>query len=218
MGDWDVAYLVASCKRMRRRPTVDAGTDSDDWYALLTVAEAHWKPIIAAHYPAAMYGAPVAMTSSDNKVWTIPNVNSYPLALVVLRSETGLPLKAGPYWDAGSDYVMEGATIRVTRGRELSTTPYARVIAGPATINVSTGSAILPEQLRLLLVYHACALDAGRGGMDDPSYYEAMEETAAWGNRDIAGDVGMIGALKAQNVLVGARANMGPIQWWRPNG
>ena len=205
---------------MRRRPSTDAGTSDAEWYNLLTLAEAKYKPIIVAHYPAAMYAAAgvVALTSSDNKVWTIPNVNDYALGIQILRSETGEPLKAGAYWDQGSDYVMEGATIRITRGRELSTTPYARVVAGPKAITASVDSAILPKQLRILLVYHACALDAGRGGMDDPSYYETMEKEAAWGDPDSPGDLGLLGALKIQNTLIGAAGYQGPIRWWTPNG
>ncbi len=220
MADWDAADLLTRFKRMRRRPSTDAGTDSDDIYALLTEAEEHWKPIIAAHYPAAMYAAAglVALTSSDNKVWTIPSVNDEPLAVLILASETGAPLKMGPYWDPGSDYVMEGATIRITRGRELSTTPYARVIAGPTTVDANTDSTILPVRLRKLIVYHACALDAGRGGMDDPSFYEAMESDAAWGRPDNPGDVGMIGSLKLQNTLAGAAGYSGPFKYWKPNG
>ena len=218
MADWDSVDLLARCKFHRRRPSIDAGTDDPEWYGLLTIAEAHWKPIIAVHYPAPMLGAPVAMTSSDDKVWTIPNVNSYPLALLVLRSETGDPLKAGAYYDLGSDYVMEGAAIRITRGRTLSTTPYARVVSGPTKIDASTDSAILPPTLRILLVYHACGLDAGRGGMDDPSYYEVMESNAAFGDPDKPGDVGLIGAAKLQNQLIGASGYAGPMKWWKPNG
>ncbi len=218
MADWDVADMLVRAKLMRRRPTTDAATTAAQWYLLFTMAEAHWKPIIALHHPNAMYGAPVAMTSSDNKVWTIPSVNSMPLALIVLRTETGEPLKMGPYWDPGSDYVMEGATIRITRGRELSTTPYARVVAGPTTIDASNDSTILPEQLRLLVIYHACALDAARGGMDDPSFYEVMESKAAFGDAQIPGDVGLLGALKASNVLSGAAGYNGPYKYYQPNG
>ena len=219
MADYDAADLLARAKFVRRRPSTDAGTSDPEWYSLLTLAEAKYKPLVAAPYPASMYAAAgvVALTSTDNKVWTIPDVNSYALGLQVLRSETGEPLKAGAYWDQGSDYVMEGATIRITRGRELSTVPYARVIAGPAAIDASTDSTILPEQLRILLVYHACALDAGRGGMDDPSFYETMEREAAWGDPAEPADLGLLGALKVQNRLIGAAGYAGPIRWWQPN-
>ncbi len=197
---------------------MDAGTSDAEWYSLLTIAEAHWKPIIAAHYPASMYGAPVAMTTSDNKVWTVPSVNSSPLALVVLQSENGPPLVHGPYWSLDADYAMESAgTIRVTRGREFSTTPYARVISGPTTVDASTEPTIKPVRLNILSVYRACALDAGRGGLDDPSYYETMEREAAWGDPDAPGDVGLIGGLKAQQV-VGGSPGQGIRDYWRPNG
>lgn len=223
MADYDVADLVARCKRHRRRPSTDEGTTDADWYAMLTEAEAHWKPVLAAHVPDAMFSAPVAMTTSDDgSTYDLPGSEDDPLALLVLRSEKGDLLKPGPYWDPNSDYVQEGGSIRMTRGRSVtfSDGPYARFIAGPGTIDAATDSTIQPARARILLVYHACELDASRGGMDDPSYYLALQQKTAFGDPAIPGDVGIIGALKAKNQTGGMAAFQGGGQyrWWRPNG
>ena len=62
----------------------------------------------------------------------------------------------------------------------------------------------MPKELRLLLVYRACALDASRGGRDDPAFYENLEQTAAWG--DGIGRIGMIPPLKKKNAMAGRGA------------
>lgn len=223
MADWDSPDLLARCKRLRRRPETDEGTEDTDWYAMLTEAEAQWKPVIATHYPNDMFGAPVLMTSSDSGyTYTLPGSEIDPLALLVLESATGAPLKPGAYWDQSSDYVHEGGgTIRMTNGRSrtFSAGPYARYIAGPGTIDASTDSTIKPKRLRLLLVHAACQIDASRGGMDDPAYYEALLQKAAFGNPAIPGDVGLIGSLKAGRNTLGGMAAFsggGSYAWWRP--
>ena len=223
MAAWDTADLLARCKRLRRRPETDEGTTDADWYAMLTEAEAHWKPIVAVHGPDAMWSEPVLMTSSDGGyTYDLPGSEEDPLALLVLKSATGDMLKPGPYWDPNSDYVDEGGTIRMTRGRAVtfSDGPYARYIAGPGTIDAATDSTIFPKRARVMLVYHACEIDASRGGMDDPAFYHALKQTAWAGDQSIPGDVGIQGALKAKNKTAGmaAFAGDGQFKWWRPNG
>lgn len=223
MADWDSPDLKDRCVRHRRRPATDEGTDPDDWYALLTEAEAHWKPVLATHYPNDMFSAPVQLTSADGGyTYTLPSSEVDPLALLVLSSATGRPLKPGPYWDRMSDYVLEEGRIRMTLGRAVSFAdgPYARYVTGPASITAGVESTIKPKRARLIIVYHACMLDAMRGGMDDPSPYEKEAQWTAFGNPSIPGDVGIIGSLKKRDSLAGmaAFAGGGEYAWWRPNG
>lgn len=221
MADFDTADLVSRCQLYRRRPATDEATTTANWYTMLSDAERHWKPVIAAHYPNQMYGAPQLLTSSDGGyTYVFPSSEQSPLAVLVLSSATGRPLLSGAYWDSGKDYVLEAGQIRMTLGRAVTFAggPYARFIAAPAAITASVTSTILPAYLRQIIVYHACALDAMRGGMDDPAPYDRMAQQAAFGNPAILGDPGMLGALKKQDTLGGmaAFAGGGEYAWWRP--
>lgn len=223
MAEFDTADLVSRCQLYRRRPSTDEATTTPNWYTMLSDAERHWKRIIAAHYPKQMYGAPQALTSSDGGyTYTFPSSEQSPLAVLVLSSPTGTVLNPGPYWSSEHDYVLESGQIRMTlgRARTFADGPYARFVTAPAAITESVTSTIKPVELRQIIVYHACALDAMRGGMDDPAPYEKMAQWAAWGNPNLPGDVGMIGALKAQDTMGGlaARAGGSGFKYWRPNG
>jgi hypothetical protein len=219
MADYDVADLLARCRRELQRPTTDLAFTDPDFYAWLTEAEAHWLPILALHAPGHMLTAPTQLNTTDNIVFSFPGLTEAPLAVSITESLTGEPLVRGAFWDPDADYVWEGATIRMpgNRERSFSDGPYGRWIAPPATINVSTDSNIKPERLRILLVHHACMLGAERGGGRlSPQVYEARMNKAAWGN-PLTGDVGMVGALKQHDPTGQRRMDGLYYKWWQPN-
>ena len=225
MASWDSADLLQRCKDEFGRPDVDAAFPDARIYRYLTAAEAHWKPVLAAHYPNDMFGDPTILTAvAGGATFTLPASEEDPLAIMILSSATGHPLKPGAYWDAQSDYVLEKGQIRMTRGRTDVTftdgAPYCRQVTGPADIDASTDSTMFPKRLRVLLVYHACAAMARSGmGLGDPSFYQEAADEAAWGNA-LTGDLGQIGALKARDEFGGmeAVAGGGTYAFWRPNG
>ena len=222
MATWDSPDLLQRVRDEIGRPDVDAVFPDAKVYRWLTAAESHWKPIIAVHAPDDLWSAPAILTAaSDEKTFTFPSSEVDPLQFMLLTSATGRPLKAGPYWDNQSDYVVEKGIIRITAGRSMSFpdgAPYIRMITGPADIDANTDSTIFPKRLRILLVYHACAAMARTGmGLGDPSYYQDAMDEAAFGN-PLTGDVGMIGALKARDQLGGLSgiAGDGTYKWWQP--
>jgi len=224
MANWDAADLLQRCRDEIGRPDADSVFPNAKVYRYLTSAEAHWKPIIAAHHPDDMWDAPAILTAAaDEQTFTFPESETDPLAFMLFTSLTGRPLKPGPYWDRESDYVVEKGIIRITNGRSFTFedgAPYMRQINAPGTIDASTDSTIFPARLRVLLVYHACAGMARTGmGLGDPSFYQDAMDEAAWGN-PMTGDVGMIGALKARDQLGGMSgiAGGGEYRFWRPNG
>lgn len=219
MADYDVADLLARCRRELQRPTTDLAFTDADFYAWLTEAEAHWLPILALHAPGHMLTAPTQLTTTDNIVYSFPGLTEAPLAVKIWDSLRGVPLVRGDFSDTEADYVWEGATIRMPGNieRTFSDGPYARWIAPPATINVSTDSAIKPARARILLVHHACMLAAERGGARlSPQVYETRCDKAAWGKLG-TGDVGIIGTLKAHDPTGTHRLAPEHYRWWRPN-
>lgn len=218
------AELLAACKRLAKRPATDAATTDPDWYAFLTDAEARWKPVIALHAPGPMLTAPMKLTAAgDGRTFTFPS-SAEPIYVELYRSERGQRLVPGAYDDPGADYVLEGSTVRATAHRQPSYpdgAPWARYVTAPATINAATQSTINPARLRILLVYHACGLWASRGALMDPAHFERLEQQAAFGNPNIPGDLGLIGALKWADPASGMAAfrhDSEPYAWWRPNG
>jgi hypothetical protein len=221
------AEMLAECQLMSLEPTTSQLTTPANWYSLLTRGEAHWKPIIAAHYPGPMYGNPTLLTAaSDAKTftWATSSVPAgmIPLSIELYYSLTGRMLLPGTYDDGIADYVLEGDTVRITRGRSFSFpagAPYARFVTPPGTIDASTDSTIEPKPLRVLPVYHALQLWASRGGYQDPSFYRSLAQKAAFGDPDINGDIGLLGALKLQNPAHGMAAvrQSGSFAYWRPS-
>lgn len=226
MALYDSAELLAMCKRLAARPSLeeaggpDASVD-DMWYALLTEAEQHYKPVFAAHYPGPMYEPPTLMVTHDGGLtYELPN-GIFPLGqMEIYARKNGDLLVPGAYWDPHADYVQEGAIIRMTRGRArvFADGPYARYVTPPGVIDAETDSTIQPPFARRVLVYHALALWAARGGYQDPAVWEAREQQALFGNPLIPGDIGILGQLKTQNFASGlaAHAQAGPYRWWRP--
>ena len=225
MALWDSPYLLEQAKLLRSRPGTDERTSDAQWYTMLTLAEAHWKPIVAAVAPGEMFSAPVQMTTSDaGATYILPSSEVDPISLrVFTSSDLRTELFPGAESDLSKDYTHDsGGTIRMIGGaRTFSDGPYARFVAGPTTVNASTESTILPKRARILLVYFACALDASRGGMDDPAFYRALEQKAWTGDPLIDGDIGIKGSLMMRDFYAGVAATRGDrwkARWMYPNG
>lgn len=224
MATWDSADLLQRVKDKLLRPSTDALFDNDRIYRELTEAEAHWKPVIAAHYPNDMFSAPAAMTDNGDGTYSFPASETDPLALMILRSTTGMPMLPGAYFDREADYVLEEGGIRLTAGREQQSfpdgVPYVRVVSSAGTIDASTDSGIKPARVRILLVYSAAGAIVRSGmGLGDPSFFEEKVDELAWGVPG-TGDVGMVGALKLRD-RSGRAAWIGRdevLPYWRPEG
>lgn len=224
MPTWDTADLVKRCKRYAAQPNAveapapDADVD-EMWHELLTEAEARWKPILAVHDPGPMYGPPVKMETTDGGyTYRIPGVDDVLGPMEIYFNSRGTLLRPGAYWDWNADYVQEGATIRMTAGRQRSFSdgPWARYIAAPGVIDEDTDSTIQPAHHRILLVFDALERWASRGGRRDPSYYTSLLQKAAYGDPQIPGDIGVIGAAKQRNLLGGMTAVSAGAdgRWW----
>lgn len=179
---WDNAYVLAQTKLLAGRNTLssDASMSDANWYLLITEAEAHWKPKLAAEYPYHMFDAPTLMTSSDSGVTYVFPSETAPLAVEVYASLTGPRLVCGQFGDSSADYCWEGSQIRMTMNtaRTFANGPYARWVDSPVTIDASTSPTMKPTYTRRLLAHRACILWASRGGMRDPAPFEKMESDA----------------------------------------
>lgn len=185
----------------------DASISDATWYSLLTEAQAHWYSVYAAQAPYVLMGAPTALSTADSGATYTFGSSVTPLAVEVYDANYRL-MRPGAFWDASADYVWEGVRIRFPKSATRPGTYRARWIAPPAIIDASTDPTLVPEHTRILLVYHAVALWANRGGMRDPSPFWDAERRAWMGNPEI-GDLGVLGALKAQNFWMGGAAFAG---------
>lgn len=197
MATWDSADLLARCKRIANRPTVDAGMADVDWYAFLAQAQRDWAGILATHYPTANMNAPELMTTSDSGLTY--SVATYPLGRMEIRDSLGgaLLVPCADYEDG--DFVPEGQTIRMPggRARTFAAGPYARYVSMPLEMDGSTQPVLKPAQARQLLVYRALVIYAMRMGIN-PAPYQKLEQDAAWGDPNTPGMVGIVASLKAQ--------------------
>jgi len=206
VADLDSADLLARCKRESGVPSTTEFPADADWYAWLGDAQKHYYDLIAAHAPWALLEAPVLLTSADSGV-TYTFASSISPLFVELYSTTGSAgrlLIPGPYSDPGADYVWEGDTIRFpgNKAKTFSGGPYARIITPPTTIAADV-EPTLPKNLRPVLVPHACVLWASRGGMRDPTPFQAREDKL-WFGEPARGRVGMLVMLKQQNPYYGS--------------
>lgn len=179
-----------------------------DWYAWLTEAQQHYYRVFATHCPYVLMTAPTLLTSADSGVTYAMPSSVVPLAVELYDRLNGRLLRAGAYWDVGADYVWEGTKIRFpgNKAKTFTSGPYLRYVAPPTTIDGSTAPTLQPDNARTLLVAHAVGLWAERGGMRDPSVFWTRERKMAWGDPEVPGDVGIVGALKLQNPWLGTMA------------
>jgi hypothetical protein len=129
------------------------------------------------------------------------------LYVLIYDSASGNLLRPGSYDDPNADYVWEDDKIRMTRdqARTFASGPTCRIMAPPTQIDGSTAPTLKPDHARILLIYHAAAEWARRGGKRDPKPFETKEHELAWG-KDGTGDIGIVGALKASNPFLGMMA------------
>lgn len=226
-GTWSAAGLVQLCKRLSGRPTNDTEMSELRWCELLSIGQAHWLPIIATKVPESQYGAPVALTmSEDRKTASFP-AGVVPFGAVEIYDGVGgRRMTPGPYHDPSADFVPEGSTIRAPMDRELSASSelYARYVdiantdiytaaAASAAGGVAREPILLPEHARILIVYHALALWAAQGGYRDPSYFEHLEIKAAWDD-PATGKLGIVTTLMQQFQDQGVTAAAEYV-WWK---
>ena len=213
MALYDSSDLLARCQRWLNRPASDLGMTDAHWYAFLTEAQSKWYNIIATRAPHVLYGAPELLTTADSGATY--NFASSPFpggAIEVRESRAGALLTVGAEFDDSVDFTFEGDKLRVPGGRRrtFSSGPYARYIAAPTVVAAATEPTLKPAAARMLMVYDACTRAAIRLGTHDPQQFREMEKIAAWGDPEVDGDVGLIGALRSQMFGGGQGAD----HWW----
>lgn len=222
MALWDSADLLDKCKTFAKRPTIDGDMTDAKWYSLLTLAQVYWLEQLGVHVPAFNYGAPVQMTTGDSGVTYYINNAGVPYEFTghieVRNGTTGPLLVCGSEFDDDVDYCIEGYKIRMpgSRARTFPNGLWARYIPIPGTIDGSIAPVLKPSHARILLVYRACILYASRGGFYDPAPYIKLENNAAFGDRNVIGDVGIIGAMKSTHFnTAGMAGGAGQGVWYR---
>jgi len=209
VATWDTADLVARCQRQSGVPSTTEFPATADWYAWLTEAQAFYYGVWATHCPWFLMSGPTLLTSSDSgATYPLPSSTRVLAVEIYDTNPNGRLLRPGAYWDAGADYVWEGNQIRIPLGKTKtwSSGPYARYVAEPGDIDGSTAPTLQPDYARILLVDHAVALWAERGGMRDPTPFWLRERKRTWGDPQTPGDIGIVGALKLQNPFLGSMA------------
>ena len=225
MATWDHADCLARWKVLTDRPATDASITDAQVYVLLSEAQEFWYSQFAVHAPHVLLTAPTAMSTADSGLTYTFSGSIRPLYALIYTSATGDFLRPGSWDDPGADYVWEDDKIRMTRGAARvfpSSVPYSRHMAPPAQVTSSVAPTLKPDHARVLLVYHAAAEWARRGGKRDPTPFENKEHQLAWG-KDGTGDIGILGALKMANPFKGGEAfaqarNFNPAYLTYPRG
>jgi hypothetical protein len=209
MADWDTAALLADAKLEAGIPAESSFPTDANWYSWLASAQEHWMGQIATQCPWLNLGAPVLLATTDSGLtYYFANDDDgdpiHPLAVQLYNEIGGRPLIPGNYWDPNADYVWMGDHIRFPRNKTktFSSGPYARYVAPPERIDVSTQPTLKPKRARKLIVYRACILYATRGGKKDPHPFYRLE-AAFWIGNPTIGDLGLLGELKQQNPFGG---------------
>lgn len=174
MATYDSASLLALCKLFAKRPTVDATTSDPDWYTFLSLAQQDTYKDIEVRCPAALVGAPAALTTSDSKTFTFgTDGNGYAIVpwghARIYDSLEAIPTAP---WQEGTDYTYEGTSIRIPHNATYSGTLYGQWVTQPSDISAATQPSLQPGPARILLVYKAVELWAATGGIRP-----ALEET-----------------------------------------
>lgn len=158
MATWDAASCLDLLNRLASRPASDEITDATK-YKYLTEGQSEVVADIAARCPWVLYGAPAALSTSDNKVFTFGSDPDgyavFPMGKVgIYPSLDSIPDRP---WREGWDYLSEGTQIRIPNNGTYSGTLYWRGITTPKDI-ASGGTnepALFPEQARVLVVNRA---------------------------------------------------------------
>lgn len=163
-----------------------------------------------------MCAAPTQLSTADSGLtYTFATV---PVAVVELTDgKGGRPLSLGPYYDPTTEFTWEGeSTIRMARNvaRTFSGGIWARWVAQPGAVDGST-QPTLPTQFRLLLVPRSAVLFASAGGYREATPYLREEQKIWAGDPNIAGDTGILGALKKKAWLQTGFGYVGTVPFWR---
>lgn len=222
---WTSADLLARCKMYARRPVVDEAFGDDQWYMLLTEANAEFAAQIAAVAPDALFAVtgPTLMTTADGGLsytfGTDPDGNQVvPTGRCEIRqTPSGKVWVSGAEWDTSADFVDEGWRIRFPNQvvRTFGNGPWARFVTPTGTINATTQPNYDPASMARVLVYKAVGQWARIGGTRDPGPYEEMEQKALWGD-PLRGQHGILPMLQSRFLTQGAEAIGGVNRaWWR---
>lgn len=193
------AGLLAYAKFIAGRPANDAESTEEEWYTLLTLGQRELYDLWAVQFPTLLLCDWTALTTSDNITFTLPSA-TFPRGNVIVRvGLDGRFLKPASVLEDDGDFVLMPAnTIRLVnnKARTFGDTLYARWIDNPTDIDASTQPVLVPAMARELIAYKACALWAHRGGQRDPRVYESLFQKRWTGNPMVAGDGGMMMAIK----------------------
>lgn len=158
MASFDSADLLSTFNLLTSRPSVDEVSDATK-YAYLAKSQNRVVADIAARAPKVLVGAPIAMTTADNKVFTFgADLSGYPLfPMGNVRIFSSLSCVPDSPLEEGYDYLQEGTQVRIPNNGTYSGTLYWRGISPPADISASVQPSLFPEASRYLIV-----LEAGR--------------------------------------------------------
>ena len=184
-------------------------------YDLVTNGCRRIQRLLAQHVPDAVKIAPEELTTlNDGVTYTFAY---YPMGRAEVREgRTGRVLVPGPDWDnSSSTYVMEGQTIRWpnNQARTFPTGLWARYTPEHPVVDENTAPILTRIALRAA-IWDAVAEWAAQGDAVDPTRYELGRAREMWGDKNMPGDEGVIGALKRQFYAQGAPAG-GDAYWWR---
>lgn len=158
MATFDAAWCLAELNFACTRPATDEITDVTK-YRYLSVGQRNVIADIASRAPWVLYGAPTALVTADNKVFTFgTDTNGYavfPIGKVKLY--TSLSSVADNPLREGYDYLQEGNQVRIPNNGTYSSTLYWRGITPPVDIDATHQPVLMPPDARQLIV-----LDAAR--------------------------------------------------------
>lgn len=174
---YDNVDLLARLRFLLRRPTADESLTDPQAYQLLTDAQQALYEDVLVRVPGAMISAPVAMTTTDNKVFSYGlDVNGWALApFGKVGIYPTLSCVPDSPWQEGLDYYSEGAQIRIPNNGTYSGTLYYYGSIPPAPISATSQPSLIPAPNRVLCVYWAAAEYASLGNLraDDAQTYRA---------------------------------------------
>lgn len=190
MAQWDSADCLARLRRVLGRDTYASDTELTDAiaYQYLGDAQREVTQIVAQYIPSVMYGVPVLLTTSDNKVYTC--ASEWIGHVEVYDRLGGHRLVEGDYADDGADFTVEGpSSIRITGNRErtFSAGPYARFVAKPTLLNAATEPTLKPTDALQAVVYLAAADFADRDGGRQAQRFRDKAHEILWGANGMGG-------------------------------
>ena len=218
MADFDSTDLLARLKATLQIESNTADASDASLYTLLSNGQRRMAQIIAAVAPDVNMLALETLTSSDSgETYAL---TYYPLSNLELYDgdPNGFPIPPVGYGANQFDgYVLEGKTIRWAGGRSrtFGNGLYARYNRVPAAISASSEPSLKPEDGRQGIVYAAAEEFASQGGAMDPAPYAMLLRRFLYGDREIPGDIGLIGRVQTNSRLRKRPDGHRFTPWWR---